>query len=586
MQPSLGEYIRHLRRERGMTQTELGDGRYSKSYVSALERGSIVPSRDALHYLAEQLAQPVELFEHMLRQEQQEHAYLHSSAVPELKGKTYEQENQQEVAALFNLILSGTNPSAMSLAREVIVPDVENREALPLIRQARTAFLQGLIAQETGDLRDAEHSFEQALALVPVHQQAAILDALGTNSYLRHMYSSAIYYHRRALHSLQPNTTQEQHSDLPLLIELHCGHDYRALALHDQARDHYERARRHLRPTHHLLLAAQLYLGLGYCTYAALYQHLPANGNIPQFAEEDERVFQRAISFLLQSRALYQASHDTVGVTRARLSQAMILLDFCTWQQQAALERARTNQTRPAFTYTSLLGDVEEQCHQILMEWQENFSSASTLPKEVEVLLYSTLSSLVRFGVQRAELARLGSYESTAMRDLSQAADLCQKMMNTLGESTFPWPLVQQALVSPGSTTISASPALPRMPDTTSSEALPRDVLCQAEVYWAAGCVAEEMGRSVTTGDFASSCYKQADQYLQMALRLLLQGSFDQERDSSYLVRYYQRYISYLRERVNINPEMMEETYPVLLKLLNELLFFIHNNADSTNKGE
>src|SRR5581483_3463838 len=144
MQPSFGEYIRHLRRERSLTQTELGDGHYSKSYVSALERGSIVPSNDALHFFAEQLAQPIELLEHLLRQEQQEHGYLHSPVMPEQSGKTYGQENQQEVVALFNLILAGTNPSAMSLAREILAPDAENRETQPLIRQARTAFLQGL----------------------------------------------------------------------------------------------------------------------------------------------------------------------------------------------------------------------------------------------------------------------------------------------------------------------------------------------------------------------------------------------------------------------------------------------------------
>src|SRR5581483_9034768 len=152
MQPSFGEYIRHLRRERSLTQTELGDGHYSKSYVSALERGSIVPSNDALHFFAEQLAQPIELLEHLLRQEQQEHGYLHSPVMPEQSGKTYGQENQQEVVALFNLILA---------------PDAENRETQPLIRQARTAFLQGLIAQETDDLNGAQRCFERALALVP-----------------------------------------------------------------------------------------------------------------------------------------------------------------------------------------------------------------------------------------------------------------------------------------------------------------------------------------------------------------------------------------------------------------------------------
>ncbi len=37
MQVPLSEYIRQLRRQRGLTQTELGGDRFSKSYVSAVE---------------------------------------------------------------------------------------------------------------------------------------------------------------------------------------------------------------------------------------------------------------------------------------------------------------------------------------------------------------------------------------------------------------------------------------------------------------------------------------------------------------------------------------------------------------------
>src|SRR5438105_11219222 len=54
----IGELIRQLRRRRNITQTELGATRYSKSYVSAVEKNTIRPSPEALQFFAEQLGQP------------------------------------------------------------------------------------------------------------------------------------------------------------------------------------------------------------------------------------------------------------------------------------------------------------------------------------------------------------------------------------------------------------------------------------------------------------------------------------------------------------------------------------------------
>src|SRR5437660_7875159 len=50
--------IRKLRRQRNITQTKLGAPRYSKSYVSAVEKNTIRPSPEALQFFAEQLGQP------------------------------------------------------------------------------------------------------------------------------------------------------------------------------------------------------------------------------------------------------------------------------------------------------------------------------------------------------------------------------------------------------------------------------------------------------------------------------------------------------------------------------------------------
>jgi tetratricopeptide (TPR) repeat protein len=52
---SLGERLRELRSAAGLTQTELAGGRFSKEYVSQIERGKTQPTGETLRWLAERL---------------------------------------------------------------------------------------------------------------------------------------------------------------------------------------------------------------------------------------------------------------------------------------------------------------------------------------------------------------------------------------------------------------------------------------------------------------------------------------------------------------------------------------------------
>src|SRR5438105_7970408 len=51
----LGERVRRLRVSAGLSQTELAGGRFSKEYVSQIERGKTRPTSDTLAWLAERL---------------------------------------------------------------------------------------------------------------------------------------------------------------------------------------------------------------------------------------------------------------------------------------------------------------------------------------------------------------------------------------------------------------------------------------------------------------------------------------------------------------------------------------------------
>src|SRR5581483_6382357 len=51
----LGERLRQLRVAAGMTQTDLAGDRFSKEYVSQIERGKTRPTRDTVEWLAQRL---------------------------------------------------------------------------------------------------------------------------------------------------------------------------------------------------------------------------------------------------------------------------------------------------------------------------------------------------------------------------------------------------------------------------------------------------------------------------------------------------------------------------------------------------
>lgn len=55
----LGQRIRQIRLERGMTQDQLAEGTFSKSYISAIELGKIKPSLTALSIIAQRLQVPM-----------------------------------------------------------------------------------------------------------------------------------------------------------------------------------------------------------------------------------------------------------------------------------------------------------------------------------------------------------------------------------------------------------------------------------------------------------------------------------------------------------------------------------------------
>jgi transcriptional regulator with XRE-family HTH domain len=58
----IGERIRAARRQAGLTQQQLAEGRYTKAYISALEKGHAKPSMAALNFISQRLGLPASRF--------------------------------------------------------------------------------------------------------------------------------------------------------------------------------------------------------------------------------------------------------------------------------------------------------------------------------------------------------------------------------------------------------------------------------------------------------------------------------------------------------------------------------------------
>ena len=572
----IGEYIRQVRRQKGLTQTELGGTGYSKSYVSAVERGQIAPSRDALHFFADRLDLSFEYLESLLKQSQKATSLVSmvKSEPSRVDGNEY---NDQEVVVLLDLLLQ--SKGSRSSPPDVNYPDVPLDPALLLALQkhARYAVLNALHTQEKTDFSTTQSALEYALALSPNEYKPAVLNALGTNAYEVQAYEQALMYYLRARRLI--DTTPALSADLFFEIELHCGNASRRLGYHEQAWEHYEQARKQLRATHNMQIAGQLYLGLGYSTYASLYQaHNCASTFIATHPPEDtERQFQQALGFLLQSRTLCQVGSDWQGEIEARLTQAMILLDLCTWRLHYALGKRQNSETPIFVNCTALFDEIHEQCRQILLSIVEKYQASLALSAEQECTAYLALAYMIRTLSRRATIARLGGYKDTAVRESSLAYTLCQRVLNSLQDSALSLTLIHDAINISGHHATTSVTSTLALPDLSSLEiANTCSPFIVAELYFTAGEMSEEVGQSSLTQDFAQTCYTIADQCFSQALNFDMKRShlFSLGYDPSYLVRFYQRYTDILEQRLATaiaGEEIARKTLTLLKNILLQL---------------
>jgi tetratricopeptide (TPR) repeat protein/transcriptional regulator with XRE-family HTH domain len=559
----VGVLIRQLRRQKNMTQTELGASRYSKSYVSAVEKNSIRPSSAALQFFAEQLDQPSDYFRMLVGGTEN----ITQGTILPNPLEMGNQFLQGETFALFYQLMQRGGPPSLQRMKALPVLPPEVLAVLPSDRQCYYLLLEGLTALAKQEYEAAFGALERALPLAPAPLQPVVLDALGQYYYLTRAYSNALYYHLRGLAFLQNVDSEEVEHSMLFTVALHSAEACRALGDYERACMMYEKARKYLRAEHEMKNAARLYQGLGYCTYALAYQESQMPMTVEKIhSGEMEQRFQQAISYIVQSRSIYQVSGDREGEATTRLIQAISLLDFITRYRQLAGPITATF----AASSVSLLSSAEEQCHQVLVNWHEVGNREESAAQQ-DTIIYATLGQLLKIFNQRAILARLRGQESNALKERICAAYYCQLVLDTLIQSVSPLKLVEEILVRQHDYSMPHSPALPHLPELRMEfTKFQPHFIGLVEIYCAAGEVAEELGRTAVSPDYRYDCFRQVDGCFHAALALAQIIVSAQERDPGYLVRHHQRYASLLEERLMASPEDHEATSSNLAALVRD----------------
>jgi transcriptional regulator with XRE-family HTH domain len=557
MQQSIGYYIRQLRRKRNLTQAELGRDLFSKSYVSAVENGRLAPSTEALRHFAVCLGESNDYFIALTRQMNLQTPLL-------IEGDTHTTQRSEtinmlvhEKVALLEALLEDTGYTDFQVPESFFTLSPEALALLPLTKQAHYYFCYGMMLRKKADYTSAIQAFELALAREnhPKHS-VAILDELSRCYLYLHRPQIALHYTLRAHQTLLCETSLVSDSTLRFRIESRCGRICLMLSMYQQALEHFEQARVYLNAQQGMRHIGRLYWGLGYCTYALTYQQAYIRS---RSAEQIERQYQHALSYLLQSHNIAQMAGDLPEARRQRLMLAMLQLDLSIWRRRHLSEAGGESLAQKSLqlaNLSSLLDDANEHCRQVLMSLREGLNLKEPAALELTRAAYTALAFLIRIRVQRALLAYSIQNNGLLRRERALVASFCQQVLDACQDMEQLEALVwNMGNVSGSSLNSPPSPSLPRLPEIAlpqeDSETVWSVLIGHAEVYWATGELAEMLGRTATEPDFTDSCYACADSCFFQALeRLRLSQTRQYRYEAGYLTRAYQRYIALLEERL------------------------------------
>ncbi len=272
---TIAERVRTARIAANKTQQQLAGDTYSKSYISAVERGKMTPSVQALGVLAERLGLPMSYF---LGESEADLSALAESSAAMRSTPERERIAREETLGLLLSEAEGLirqhNPDA---ALEKL-GTTDTLEELPVSQRPRWHLLQGWAWLLKQAHHEAIAALEKGLTLAenlraqaPLSQKGSLAETaerlrcfLGTAYYELGQPEMALEYHRRCLAAVNDGTVTDP--ELKLRIYMAQGHDYLLLNRYSEAIGFYEQASKQASDVDNLASEGMIYwqLGLAY----------------------------------------------------------------------------------------------------------------------------------------------------------------------------------------------------------------------------------------------------------------------------------------------------------------------------------
>jgi hypothetical protein len=244
----------------------------------------------------------------------------------------------------------------------------------------------------------------------------------------------------------------------------------------------------------------------------------------------------------------------------------MILLDWSFWKYSLFLENKGRNGAKTRMLgVASLLDDAYEQCQQILLKLLESYGEKANPPVEIHSIVVTTMAYLMRVTLRRALQARSDGYADTTTRERLLALHLGEWLLVVVERQTFSWEMVKKSVRISGNDINYRSHSLPSFDVVAKAQsALAHDVQTLGEVCFAFGELAEEMALAQEDDKVQTAHVQLADQCFQQALVSTRGERPTKERDTSYALRVYQRYITILEKRMQMHADINEAMQPLL----------------------
>jgi tetratricopeptide (TPR) repeat protein len=250
---TIADRVRTARIAANKTQQQLAGETYSKSYISAVERGKMTPSVQALGILAERLGLPVSYF---LGESDMDLSNLAETSAAQRTSPERERQQREEAARLTldqaeGYLRQGQHDEAWEALNG---SSGEPLEDLPLLERPRWYLLAGWAAIMKQWQKDAIPLLERGLNLAEtLRGQSApnqrphlaelgerIRDLIGGAYYEQSQPEMALEYHRKGQIAISEGVVSDP--ELKLRIYKSLGNDYLALGRHNEAIAFYQEA--------------------------------------------------------------------------------------------------------------------------------------------------------------------------------------------------------------------------------------------------------------------------------------------------------------------------------------------------------